>query len=106
MTNKPTLVLALVVAAVLGFFLKAGIETRDHDLAGIDAKFGRVSCDIINRQVAGSAWQVESGRLFRDNSRSPEIRAFYQVNVPERIDALNRVRADQRRLHCLKKEAK
>lgn len=94
----------LVVAALLGYLLKTAADTRGHDLARIDAKFGRVSCDIINRQVAGSEWQVASGRLFRDHSKSPAIRAFYRVNVPERVEALNRAKADQRRLGCLKED--
>lgn len=86
------LALALLVSGMFAYFA----IVRDRDLH-------RIACDIINRQVSGSAWQVESGRLFRDNSRSPEIRAFYQVNVPERVEALERATADQQRLHCLKK---
>lgn len=87
------LALALIVSVMFAYFA----IVRDRDLH-------RIACDIINRQVSGSAWQVESGRLFRDNSRSPEIRAFYQVNVPERIDALDRAQSDQHRLHCLKED--
>lgn len=100
MTAKPILILALVIAAVLGYLVHSGRDTRDADLARIGSEFHRVSCDIINRQVSGSTWQVQSGRLFRDHSKSPEIRAFYTVNVPERVNALRRSKADQARLHC------
>lgn len=83
------LALALVVAALFAYFA----VVRDRDLH-------RIACDIINRQVAGSKWQVDSGRLFRDHSMSPEIRSYYRVNVPERVNALTRAEADQRRLKC------
>lgn len=99
------LILALVIALVLGYLVKSAVDTRDSDLQRINSEFRRVSCDIINRQVAGSTWQVQSGRLFRDHSKSPEIRGFYKVNVPERVNALNRAKADQARLGCLTKGA-
>lgn len=95
------LLLVLAVAIVVAVVVHAFDVTRGNDLADIDEQFHAVACDILNRQVAGSQWQINSGITFRDSDRSPAVRAFFAKNVPVRQASLVKLKAKRDQQGCL-----
>lgn len=94
------LAVALVTAAVVGAVTYSFTTTRSSDLAAIDAKFARVTCDSLGREVASRQGAVVSGELFAKHLKSPVLRAYYKGALPTRRDRADAAWAEYDRLGC------
>lgn len=95
----------LVAAGVIGFLVHSFTSTRDSDLARIDAKFARINCDSLRREVASRKSAVESGSLFALYFPNERVRVYYTRGLPRRVANRDEAIAEFARLKCPPKSA-